>query len=407
MTVKLRAVTRPLDGPAPYEASDADTRMRTSRRELWGWGRAATLDLAGPWIEHLGEVDALLAGCDTTDAVSQPGTGPVAFAALPSDRAAAAVVVIPAVVIGMTPEGHRWITRIESDPTEENDSRTIPKPRSDHRSGSVRLVSDPPAAEWCASVSAARDRIAAGEVTKVVLARRLQAVFDTEVDARGIADRLEAAHPTAMRFLVDGFCGASPELLVSRTGDMVRAQPMAGTTARSGDPLVDAKRAAELLASDKNRAEHQITIDAVMDALLPWCSYLDSEPEPHVAEAGTVSHLATLVEGRLSHPIPSVLELVGALHPTPAVGGWPRDAAVGLQRTLEPFDRGRYGGAVGWVDALGNGSWAVAVRTVSVTGDTAEMFAGVGVVEDSDPLAELAETDAKFASTVPNVVREV
>ncbi len=406
MRVRLRAVTEPLDGPSPSAASDADTRMRTTRRDLWGWGRAATLRLPAPWIEQLSTIDAVLSDCETTDAVRQPGTGPLAFAALPSDPGCAAVVVIPAVVIGSTPEGHRWITRIES-ATGTLGAQPIPGPRRDGRPRSVRLASHPTAAEWCASVAAARERIAAGHLTKVVLARRLQAIFDSDVDPRGIADRLEAAHPASMRFLVDGFCGASPELLVSRTGDMVRAQPMAGTTARSGDPVTDARRAAELLASEKNRAEHQITIDAVVDALLPWCSYLDSEPEPHVAEAGSVAHLATLVEGRLSHPTPSVLELVAALHPTPAVGGWPRTEAMALQRTLEPFDRGRYGGAVGWVDAVGNGSWAVAVRTVSVHGDTAEMFAGVGVVEDSDPAAELAETDAKFATTVPNVIREV
>ena len=180
---------------------------------------------------------------------------------------------------------------------------------------------------------------------------------------------------------------------------------MAGTTPRSGDSTLDAQRAAELLASGKNRIEHQITIDMVHDALLRWCSYLDAEPAPSVVDAGSVQHLATLVEGRLSYPAPSVLELVAALHPTPAVGGWPRDEALALIDELEPGTRGRYAGPVGWVDAHGNGAWAVGIRSAEIDGRRAVVHAGVGVVADSDPLAELEETRAKFASTLPSIIR--
>jgi menaquinone-specific isochorismate synthase len=160
-----------------------------------------------------------------------------------------------------------------------------------------------------------------------------------------------------------------------------------------------------MLHDDKSRAEHQITIDALLDGLVGWCSYVDAEPEPHVAEAGPVQHLATTVAGRLSSPLPSVLDLVAAVHPTPAVGGSPRDVALGLIEGFEPSDRGRYAGPVGWVDAAGNGEFAVGIRTVEVHGHTADLWAGVGVVADSDPVAELEETRAKFAATLSSLVR--
>lgn len=148
-----------------------------------------------------------------------------------------------------------------------------------------------------------------------------------------------------------------------------------------------------------------MTILRAHDALLGWCSYLDAQPEPQVVEAGAVLHLATLVEGRLSHPVPSVLDLVAALHPTPAVGGWPLDPALALIDELEGLDRDRVGGAVGWVDADGNGEFAVAIRSALLDGRSARLLAGVGIVADSDPQAELEETRAKFAAVLPYLIR--
>ncbi len=143
----------------------------------------------------------------------------------------------------------------------------------------------------------------------------------------------------------------------------------------------------------------------VHDTLLPWCCFLDAEPSPSVVPAGPVQHLASIVEGRLSHPTPSVLDLVAALHPTPAVGGWPRAEALALIDELEHVDRGRYAGPVGWVDAEGNGAWAVGIRSVQLDGRTARLFAGVGVVEDSDALAELEETRSKAQALLGSIVR--
>jgi menaquinone-specific isochorismate synthase len=206
-------------------------------------------------------------------------------------------------------------------------------------------------------------------------------------------------------FHVDGFVGASPELLVSRAGDVVRSHPMAGTAPRGGDPSTDARLAASLLASAKDRSEHQITIDMVHDTLLPWCSYLDYEAEPSIVPVANLQHLATLVEGRLSQPAPSVLELVLALHPTPAVCGQPRELALAHIIEHEGFDRGRYAGAVGWVDGRGNGSWAVSVRTAQLDGPTARLVAGCGIVADSDPATELEESRTKLQALLGAIVR--
>jgi menaquinone-specific isochorismate synthase len=208
-----------------------------------------------------------------------------------------------------------------------------------------------------------------------------------------------------MLFAIGGFVGATPELLVARHGDVVRSHPMAGTAPRSADPSTDARLAATLLASTKDREEHRITIDMVHDTLLPWCSYLDEEAEPSIVAMANVQHLATMVEGRLSAPAASVVELMTALHPTPAVCGYPRQSALDLIRQHEALDRGAYAGPVGWVDAAGNGEWAVGIRSAQLDGNLARLVAGVGVLPDSDPDAELAETRAKLQALLNAIVR--
>ncbi|MGH9139455.1 MAG: isochorismate synthase, partial [Acidimicrobiales bacterium] len=261
--------------------------------------------------------------------------------------------------------------------------------------------------EWCDVVAAATKAIGApaGSLEKVVLAREVRVEAEVPFDPPTLLRRLRRAYPGCFVFHVNGFVGASPELLVGRAGDVVRAQPMAGTAARGGDPAVDARLAAGLLASPIYRHEHQVTIDMVHDTLLPWCSYLDYEAEPSVVPLANVQHLATLVEGRLSQPPPSVLELVRALHPTPAVAGRPRHAAIAWIEEHEGFDRGRYAGTVGWVDGRGNGTWAVSVRCAEVAGAQARVFAGNGIVAGSDPDTELAETQAKLQAMLAVLVR--
>ncbi|MFN8053379.1 MAG: isochorismate synthase [Acidimicrobiales bacterium] len=404
---------------ATTERSDARRSLTTlpttmflsPRRELRGWGEALRIELPAPWVDHLDLVtDALAAIAATSELGDVPGSGPVAFAALPFDRTAPATFVVPAVLRGSTADGAHWITTVSppspGSPEPAPDSASASDDGGVSPSPSEMTIRSVIAADtWCDLVAEATKRIAAGDLDKVVLARELVVTADRPFDAHVLADRLAHAHPHAFRFDVDGFVGASPELLVSRFGDVVRAHPMAGTTPRTGDQDVDGRQAAELLHSHKNRDEHQITIDMVLDTLLEWTSFVDAEPVPSVVAAGSVQHLATMVEGRLSEPAASVLELVRSLHPTPAVGGFPREAALELIEELEPDTRGRYAGPVGWVDASGNGAWAVGLRSVSVDGATARLFAGVGVVADSDPESELAETRAKFAATLGSITR--
>jgi menaquinone-specific isochorismate synthase len=307
------------------------------------------------------------------------------------------------VVVGRDADGTGWVTSIGA-PGEAAPEVPEVDPVPDDPSAFDVRPSRPPA-EWCDAVAEATARIRAGELDKVVLAREVVVTADRPISVGGLLRRLRSGYPGCFLYAVDGYVGASPELLVGRRDDAVRAQPMAGTTARRGDPDIDAAAADALFASTTYRHEHQVTIDMVHDTLLRFSSYIDYEPEPSVVPLANVQHLATQVEGRLSHPPASVLELVQALHPTPAVCGRPRDRALAVIAELEGFDRGRYGGAVGWVDAAGNGTWAVAIRGAQIEGSTARVYAGNGIVGDSDPATELAETRAKLRAMLEALVR--
>jgi isochorismate synthase len=235
---------------------------------------------------------------------------------------------------------------------------------------------------------------------KVVLARTIEVTAERELDARLLAHRLRAVDPDAFTFAVptdDGvLVGASPELLVSRRGLEVRSNPLAGSAPRSGDPEEDRANADALVASAKDREEHAIVVDAVAETLGPFCSELAWDPEPILRETPNVWHLSTRFRGSLAEPVHTVMDLVEALHPTPAVAGDPREAALETIAELEPFNRGRYAGAVGWVDADGDGEWAIALRCAELRGDRAILFAGAGIVAGSDSASERDETERKF-----------
>ena len=234
----------------------------------------------------------MLGSIPTEDEVRTPGSGPVAFGALPFDRRAAATLVVPVGARSVAPPrahgGHDHRSTRPATPSHRRGRPTVapPAPRAPTEIA-VRSVRAP--RDWCAAVARGhRHGSAHGELTKVVLARELEVTTDRPLDpATLLGTAAPRATPQRCASPIDGFVGASPELLVSRVGDIVRAQPMAGTTARTGEPEADQRRAAELLASHKNRAEHQITIDMVHDTLLPWCSFLDAEPEPSVVAGRT------------------------------------------------------------------------------------------------------------------------
>ncbi len=344
---------------------------------------------------------AFLAAMDCDDHVGLPGSGPVAIGVLPFVPRAAAELVVPQVVIGKSADGRCWVTRIDDAPV----PASAPAPVATANEFTVRP--GVPVATYLDAVAAARDAVRAGTIDKAVIARDLLVNSPVPIDIHAVMRRLRASFGSSYRYAVDGFVGASPELLVAVAGTTVTSHPLAGTTPRTGDPATDAALAAGLLASTKNQIEHRVVVNVVHDTLLPWASYLDWEPEPSIVAVANVQHLGTRMQGELSQPAPDVLTLSRALSPTPALGGHPQAAAVELIERVEGFARGRYGGAVGWVDRCGNGTWAVAIRCAEFSPDrrTARLFAGGGIVAESDPLHELAETQAKFQAMLSAIIR--
>jgi len=403
---KLVARTTRLDRDVDLPAVAGADGVLFSRNRVGFAGRGVALRA------RRADVTSSLEAIAVDDSVGQPGTGPVAFGALPFLPGADAELVVPAVLVGRDLDGTRWVTTVTPrdvdapDPVATIDALLAEAPRQPEPGpGAFEVRSARPPEAWTDAVATATARIRAGELDKVVLAREVMVTADAPIPVATVLTRLAQAYPDCFLYLVDGFCGASPELLVGRSGDVVRAQPMAGTAPRRGDPAADARLAASLFASPTYRHEHQVTIDAVHDGLLAFSSYVDYEPEPSVVALANVQHLATSVEGRLSHPPASILELVDALHPTPAVCGRPREAALAVIAELEELDRARYAGAVGWVDASGNGQWAVAIRGASIDGPVARVIAGNGIVGDSDPPTELSETRAKLQAMLAAIVR--
>jgi menaquinone-specific isochorismate synthase len=380
---------------------------------LAGRGEALRIELptgAGRLARAAETVAGALAAVERDDEVGLPGCGPVAFAALPFGDDTPGSVVVPSVVVGRADDGTRWMTTVGPERSEavvrpDAPQVATPQPAQVATPSRFTVEAARPPEQWCDAVAETVKRIVAGRLEKAVLARALDVEADAPIDVGAVLQRLRTAYPATMLYAIDGLVGATPELLVSRIGDVVRSHPFAGTTPRTGDPTADARAAATLLASTKDRAEHQITIDMVLDTMLPFCSYVDSEPEPSIVSLANVQHLATLVEGRLSSPPASALALVAALHPTPAVCGWPTEEARSLIAELERLDRGRYTGAVGWVDANGNGRFGVAIRCAEIVGNRARLFAGNGIVSDSDPRTELAETQAKLQAMLAAIVR--
>ena len=263
------------------------------------------------------------------------------------------------------------------------------------------ITAEPRPEVYTDAVAKAVRRMRAGELTKVVLARSLRLLSAEPVRVDALVRNLAAANPGGYTFAADlgrgsTLLGASPELLVSRRGALVRANPLAGSAPRTGDPAEDDRRAAALLASAKDRHEHAVVVDAVRAGLAPLCSTLDIPATPSVVHTPTMLHLSTMVTGEVRDERTSALELALALHPTPAVCGTPVDAARAVISELEPVDRGFYSGMVGWTDRQGDGDWIVTIRCGVAEANAIRLYAGAGCVADSDPAAELAETSAKF-----------
>ncbi|CAN5418306.1 isochorismate synthase [soil metagenome] len=395
----MRAHTRPLLDVYPNGNVDLNDVARGDGylfvRDgvgIAGRGVAARVPLA--------EVAAALSAIDHVDEVG--GVHPTALGAIPFELGIECDLIIPQVVVGKAADGRQWVTAIDDAWPE-----LAPPPMPTARAQSFTVAPLTDIDHYLTAVATARDAVRDGLLTKAVIAREVLVTSPEPIDVHAVLRRLRASFGSSYRYSVDGFIGASPELLIAVEGNTVRCHPLAGTTARTGDPETDRLAAAELLASEKNQIEHRVVIDMIYDTLLPWCSYLDWQPEPSIISVANVQHLGSALEGHLSDPRPNILELVRALSPTPALGGFPRAEALALIAKAEGFTRGRYGGAVGWVDASGDGTWAVAIRCAELSADRrqARLVAGGGIVAASEPLSELAETQAKLQAMLSAIVR--
>jgi isochorismate synthase len=266
---------------------------------------------------------------------------------------------------------------------------------------------EPEGDAYVRAVQEALRRIERGDLEKVVLSRSLVLDAGRDLDPRELIGRLRAVDPDAFVFAVPTrrgvLVGASPELLVSRRAGQVRSTPLAGSAPRFGDPDRDRESGAALVASTKERAEHDVVADAVEAALRPLCDELERDGEPVLLGTANVWHLSTRFRGVLRDPATDALDLVAALHPTPAVCGEPRDVARDAIADLEVSDRGCYAGPVGWMDAHGDGEWAIALRCAELSGTRARLFAGAGIVRGSDPVRELEETERKFRALLDSL----
>lgn len=364
---------------------------------LVGWGEAARVDPGvgvGRFARAADMLGECFAGCAVDDGVGAPGCGPVAFGAMTFDwRGGGSALVVPRVLVGRR-GGRAWRTTITAgEPVATRalgaGGDAVPPARVRYAGSTV------PELRWLEAVAAAVERIRAGGMDKVVLARDRLVWSTTAFDPRVLLRRLGARFPDCLTFWFEGLVGATPELLVRRVGDAVESTVLAGSSPRGADPAADARLGAALRASDKDRREHALAVESVRAALAPRCARLYVDPRPSLLRLDNVQHLATHARGQLRAPATS-LQLAGALHPTAAVCGAPTGESMRAIRALEGMQRGRYSGPVGWVDARGDGEWGVALRCAELYGARARMFAGAGIVDGSLPEAELEETRLKL-----------
>jgi salicylate biosynthesis isochorismate synthase/menaquinone-specific isochorismate synthase len=283
--------------------------------------------------------------------------------------------------------------------------RTDPLPMLDpHPTQQAEIASVRPPDDFERTIAAATERIEAGEMSKVVLAREVLVRAATAHDPAAVFGALREQFSSCFCFCCGtpeaAFVGASPELLLRRSGASVSTVALAGSTRRSSDPSVDDHLGEQLLRSDKDRREQAIVAERIARSLRPHSVWVEAAPEPEIVKVANIQHLATPIVAQLAEPR-SAVELAGLLHPTPAVGGEPREAAIAAIAELERMDRGWYAGPVGWMDATEDGEFCVALRSAVLRDREAHLYAGVGIVAGSDPAAELAETEVKLGALLP------
>lgn len=352
---------------------------------------------------HAAEARELLSAIEYSSPDAPIGIGPIMFGSIPFDTTREADFVLPTVTFCKTREGETWVTVIDDAQIPE-----ISEVATESSTAHFDVRDGVSLSTYIAAVEAARNAVRSGSLTKAVIARDVFVNSDVPIDIHQLLLRLRSSFGTSYRYSFDGFVGASPELLVAIHDDEITSHPLAGTTPRTGDVQQDALLAKQLLNSTKNQIEHRVVIDMVHDTLLPHCSYLDWEAEPSVVQVANVQHLGTQLVGKLSEPRMHVLDAALSLSPTPALGGFPREQALQLIAQFEGMNRDKYGGAIGWFDSRGNGVFAVAIRCAQFNDSRtqARLFAGGGIVADSDPQEELAETKAKLQAMLAAVTQQ-
>jgi len=323
------------------------------------------------------------------------GTGPLLFASFAFDSTSPSVLVIPQIVLGQK-NGKSWITWIG-----DKNQPGLEKISNSSISGEITWQDAAKDEEvWRQQVTKAITAIKGGLVEKVVLARDLTATSTKEIDARTLLQRLEIEYPSTWLFLVNGLVGATPELLVRLSKSLVTSRVLAGTIRKSGNEDRDLALAASLAKSSKDLEEHEYAVKSVADGLAPFCSSTNVPESPFVLHLANVMHLATDVTGVLNSSArqADVFTLIEQLHPSAAVCGTPTEVAKKYISQLEQMDRGRYSGPVGWIDAQGDGEIAIALRCGLLSEDrkSIRIFAGCGIVADSNPEKEFAESQSKL-----------
>jgi menaquinone-specific isochorismate synthase len=421
----FRAVCVPLTaGPEPDPVAlsgEVGCLFAAPTLTLAGRGTAAVLEVPGGLEDPvaLHAVVQWLAAVPCDDRVGSPGSGVVAQGALPFARNEPARLVVPAVTYGRDGRGLEWVTVVtpvdQPQPALDPDAlrQSLLELCDGYEPGppaSLRdVIAVPPAEAFEESVAAALDAIASRRLDKVVLGRRIDLHFDEPVRVGRALARLHRREPGSTAFShpigarggsdVGRFIGASPELLVSRRGRAVTSYPLAGTVPLSGAVSSDRSAEARLLGSGKDRVEHELVVEEIVRALRSVGAQVDKPGDPSIVRLRSVAHLGTQVTADLGdrRPLGSALELVAALHPSAAVGGVPRDRALETIIALEAAPREHWAAPVGWVDGRGDGDWVIGIRSATLGGAVARLWAGAGIVAGSDPALELAETTAKFA----------
>ena len=441
----LAAITQPLDPAVDLSAVAVRGRRPTDRwfcieqpdrdgYALAALGAARVVETIGP-----GRFKDAVTACraltrdarsddPADDSARPPGTGPVwvgGFAFAPAGGASAewrslapGALVLPEVSMARLGDQARLtlsavvegdedpgavLARLEARMAELDAGASMPL-LDPHPAEPARVSGAAPPEHYEEAVARAVERIRAGDLEKLVLAREVRVHASAPIDAGAVLGALREVFPACYCYLVGTpeltFVGASPELLVRRDGARAQTVALAGTTRRSADPSVDRLLGEQLLQSAKNREEQAIVARRIERALSPVSVWVAAADEPVLVKVHNVQHLATPIRAQLAEPVP-VVELVGRLHPTPAVGGEPWERAQRLIPALEGLDRGWYAGPVGWTDLFEDGEFCVALRCALVRGNVAHLFVGDGIVRDSVPAEELAETEVKLQALLP------